>query len=240
MLHKLVIVPLIAISFLVLIQLANGVFRFLFPVLGLYFAAVMAYNYFFLKRNKFFSFWSWLRPLFFFLALAGIYLALPHNFARGLFLVFAVIAIYYVERALLVASEQALFLETLFSYFGLCLTVFAANTFLFPLNSLVLLVFAIFTFLIARSSLDYIPQNSQQKNFYSALIAFGVLEFVWALIFSPFHFTINTAIIFNVFYVLWIIVYYYLFHNLTFKKISFHIIFSSLIVVIAILSTPWK
>lgn len=237
--HKLVISLSLALAFLILVQTLDGIFRFLVPGLIIYLIAVMGYNYWYLKSKNFYTLWSWLRTLFFYLALIGIYFVIPNNFSNGLFLIFSVIAIFLVERNLLIASEQSLYLETLFSFFGISLAIFGLSNYLLPGNSSILILFTIVTFLISRSSLDYIPQTPQKKNFYSAIIALSVLETVWALIFSPLHFSINAIIIFNVFYVLWIIIYHYLFHNLSFKKISFHVIFSGMLILISLLSTPW-
>lgn len=237
--HKLLISLGFALIFLILVRTLGGVFRFLVPTLFLYLIGIMVYNYWYLKSKNLYTLWTWLRPLFFYLSLIGIYFVLPNNYSQGLFLIFSVIAIYLVERNILLASEQSLFLETLFSFFGLSLAIFGLSNYLLPANSIILVFFALMTFLVSRSSLDYIPQDPQKKNFYSAILALSVLEVVWALIFSPLHFSINAIIIFNIFYVLWIIIYHYLFHNLSFKKISFHVIFSGMLILISLLSTPW-
>lgn len=237
--HKNLISAVIALAFLVFMQTLNGVFRYLIPVAFLYSAIVLAYNYWYLKKNHFFSFWSWLRPLYLIAALVGLYFVLPPNFSRSFLVLFSVAALFFTERGIIVASEQGVFLETLFSYFGLSLGIFGLNNYLLPVNSSILIIFAITTFMVARSSFDYIPQPVDKKNFYAGLLGLSILEMVWALIFSPFHFTINAVIIFNIFYVLWIIIYYHLFQNLSVKKISFHVVFAGILIALSILSTPW-
>jgi hypothetical protein len=237
--HK-IVSSLIALGFLVLTQIFNKVFRFLLPVMLFYLAVVMAYNYWYLKKNNLYVFWSWVRPLFFLGAMLSIYFVVPTNLLRGVFLIFAVAFIYFLEVRVLIPSEQVLFFETLVSYFGLSMGIFGNNFYLLPKNFITLLLLGAVTYLISRSSFDYVPQSDQQKNFFSWFLAFCMLEISWALVFLPFHFTVLAVILFNIFYVLWIIIYYYLFHNLSVKKISFHMIFSTILILLTLIATPWK
>ncbi len=237
--HK-VVSSIIALLFLVLIQSFGGVFRFLLPVMALYVLGFLAYNYWYLKKNNVLNNWSLIRPVLFIFSMIGLFFVVPDGFLKGLFLIFSVIVIYFLEIGLLVVSEQVVFLETLVSYFALSMAIFAWNFYLLPKSTLTLLLLGAMTFLIARASFDYVPQSDQKKNFWAALITFCLLEVSWALVFLPFHFTALAVILFNVFYVLWIIIYYYLFHNLNRQKISFHVIFSAILIVLIILSTPWK
>jgi len=237
--HK-VISSIFALAFLVLIQSFSGVFRFLLPVMAGYAIVLMAYNRWYLKDHNFYSFWSWVRPLFFLASMIGLYFVIPNNLFRGLFLLFATGFIYFLESRLLIASEQVIFFETLVSYFGLSLAVFGGNFYLLPKNFITLLLLGLITFLITRASLDYVPQPDRQKNLFSWFIAFCMLETSWALVFLPFHFTALAVILFNIFYVLWIVCYYHLFHNLTAKKISFHVIFASVLIFLILIATPWR
>lgn len=237
--HKLVSAVL-ALLFLILVQSFNGVFRFLLGAMFLYTAALMAYNYWYLHQHNFYTFWSFLRPLFFLGSIIGIYFVLPAGFIRGFFVIVATILIFVFELGLLSATEQVIFLETLFSYFGLVLAAFAYTFFLLPKSWIMLLVFFFLTFLVARASFEYIPQPAQKKNFFSWLIALAVLELSWTLLFIPLHFSVLAIILFNVFYLLWIIVYYYMFHNLTSKKVGFHLVFSAFLIILALISTPWR
>ncbi len=239
MYHK-VISSIIALAFLVLIQSFSGVFRFLLLAMAGYLLVVMAYNYWYLKSHNFYFFWSWIRPFFFFASMIGLYFVIPNNLFRGLFLIFAVGFIYFLEARLLVASEQVIFFETLISYFGLSIAIFGSNFYLLPKNFVTLLLLGLITFMISRASFDYVPQQNRQKNLFSWFLAFCMLETSWALVFLPFHFTALAVILFNVFYVLWIIIYYHLFHNLNAKKISFHVIFSAILIFLILISTPWR
>ena len=237
--HKL-ISAIFAILLFVVIQTTSQTFRYFFSSMFLYMLVLLTYNYWYLNRHHLFSVWSWLKPLFLISGLVAVLLVLASGFLKGLYILCFIITVYFVELYLNLISEQVNFLLTLVSYFGICLGL-AALSFYAPDRSTISLVFlGILTFMIARSSFDYIPQSVSKKNFYAAILAFSVLEISWTLGFLPFHFSIYALLLFNIFYFLWIIIYNHLFSNLSFKKISFHLIFSTLIIVLAIISTPWK
>ncbi len=236
--HKL-ISSIIALAFLVLIQISSAAFRFMLPTMVLFLAAVLGYNRWYLKQQALFTFWSWLRLLFFYCALIGIYFIIQAGVLRGLFLLAALAMIYFVEAWLAVPSEQIVFWQTLLAYFGLCLGVFGFNFYLLPRSTLTLFLLALMTFFVARCSFDYIPRDKSKKNFFAGLIALAILELSWGLVFLPIHYSVLALMLFNIFYVLWIIVYHHLFHNLTLKKITFHLIFSSVLIIIALIATPW-
>ncbi len=230
----------IALAFLVLVQSFSDVYRFLLAAMVIYAAATLGYNYYYLKKNSFFTFWSWIRPALFFASLTAIYLVIPGVFIKGLFLIFSVAIIYLFELKIAVASEQLLFFETLIAYFGSCLGIFAVNFYLLPKTSLILLGIGLSTFFISRCSFEYISQTEQKRNFYSWFLALCAIELSWALLFLPFHFTALAIILFNIFYVLWIIIYYYLLNNLNSQKITFHMILASIIIFLTLVSTPWR
>lgn len=237
--HKFISV-VFAVAFFILVQSFNGIFRFLLPAMLVYGAALLAYNLWYMRSKQFYTLWSWLRPLFFLMALLAIYFVLPANFSRGLFLALCVAFIYLMQQALLIASEQVTYLQTLLSFFGFSLAAFALNYFLLPQSPVILVLLSIAAFVVSRSSLDYVPALDVKKNFFSGVLALCVLEASWALIFLPLHFTAIAIILFNIFYVLWLVIYYHLFNNLSPKKISFHVIFSSIIIALALTTTPWK
>lgn len=250
MLHK-VISAAIALLFLVLVRTTEFAFRIFLPVMLIYAIVAMAYNYWYMKKRGIFSFWRWPRFLFLLGSLLSIYFALPDHrladlhmdlpgFFKGVFMIVAVFAIYVFEFGLHVISEQRNFLVTLFSYFGTTLGIFALNFFFLPKSAITSVLLGLSTFLICRSSFEFIPQTDQKKSFFSWIIALAVMETSWAVNFLPFHYTVNAVIAFNTFYVLWIVIYYYFYNNLTLKKIYFHVIFSAFLVVAALLSTPWK
>ncbi|MBU6447940.1 hypothetical protein KGQ24_03830 [Patescibacteria group bacterium] len=237
--HKLVSI-IIALAFLVLIQSYSGIFRIVVPVMAIYIGAVGVYNSTYLKARKSFTPWSWLRMLIFLAALTGIYFVLPDGFWRGIFLIASVGLIYFSEDRLLAASEQLVFMQALVSFFGLSLVIFALNFYFLPKNTVTLLLILLSAFAVSRSSFDYIPVEAGKKNFYSLFIAFAVLELAWGLIFLPFYYSALAIIIFNIFYVLWIVIYHHLFNNLSRQKISYHIVFSFILIVLALVTTPWR
>ncbi len=229
-----------AILYAVFALVFSGVFRFYFAAMLLYLAAVMYYNFFYLRRRGLYTFWSWLRPLFFFASLAAIYFVLPSAGLRAVFLLLSALLIYFSEKSLHVISEQSVFLQTLFSYFGISLGIFALNFYFLPQTAVILLALLALTYLAGRSSFENVPQSPEKKNFYSALIAFGLTEIAWALMFLPLHFTVLAAIAFCAFYSLWMLSYYRLFNNLSGKKVSFYILFPAIIIAVIFISTPWR
>ncbi len=229
-----------ALALLILIQTTGGVFRFLCSALFIYAVALLSYNYVYLKKHGMFTSWSLVRILFFSASIVSLYFIVPEGFLRALFLIAAAGIFYVIELNLKVFSEQIVFLETLLAYFGLSLGIFAFSFYFLPNITSTLLALSVVTYFVSRASLDYIPQSSREKNFYSLLITLAQLEIGWGLLLLPLHFTALALVLFNCFYVLWIIVYHHLFKNLTSKKISFHITFSAIIILIIFLSTPWK
>lgn len=229
---------LAALSFLIIIQAAGGVFRYLFFLIALLTILLLAYNTWHLLRNKIFTIWNLVRMFFFIISLVSIYFIVPNDILKELFLLFSSLLFYFIELNIKVFSEQLIFLETLLSYFGFSLGIFALIFYFLTKSTFILLLICLGTYFISRSSLDYIPQSPQKKNFYALLISLAILEIGWSLLLLPFHFTALAVIMFNVFYVLWIIVYYHLFNNLSLKKVSFHVIFSSILIILTFLSTP--
>lgn len=229
-----------ALIFLVLVQSTKFAFRILIPAMVLYAAALMFYNYRYLKEQGYFTFWIWIKQLFFLGAVVCIYFILPAGFTQDSYLVLVTALLFVFEMGINFVSEQLNFLQTLLTYFGLSLGIFALNFYFLPKTALMLAAATVLTFFAARSSFEYVPAPVARKNYFSGLLALVVLELGWALSFLPFHFTALAVILFNAFYVTWIIIYYYLYNNLTPKKVYFHIVFSGLIVFLIILSTPWK
>jgi hypothetical protein len=238
--HKL-ISSILALLFLVLISSFRDVFRFLLAASVIYSAIFLAYNYWYLKSKSFYTFWSWLRPFFFLCTLLGLFLVVPSaTLSSGLYLIIATLFLFIVELYLINASEQKVFFETLFSYFGLALTIFAFNFYFVPSNSLTLVLLFFTSYLVTRASLDYVPVPNPTKNFYAWLLALIMLEVAWSLIYLPLTFVTLSVIIFNIFYGFWIVIYHQLYHNLSLKKIVFHLVFALFIIIIAFLSTPWR
>jgi hypothetical protein len=237
--HKL-ISSILALLFLVLISSFSSVFRFLLSAAIIYAAIFLAYNYWYLKTKNFFTFWSWLRPFLFLCALLGLFFIVPANLSAGFYLIGATLFLFFVEYYIINPSEQKIFFETLFSFFGLSLTIFAFNFYFVPSNSLTLILIFLISYLVTRASLDYVTVSNQSKNFYAWLLALIMLELSWALIYLPLTFATLSVIVLNIFYGFWIIVYHHLYHNLSLKKIVFHLIFALIIIILAFLSTPWR
>src|SRR5579864_7870895 len=116
-----------ALAFFILVQATSFAFRILLPAGLVFMALLLAYNYRYLKQKHFYTFWVWIRPVLFLAASMAIYFALPQGFARGAYLLLSAGLLYIFELGLSVVSEQLNFLQTLFTYFGLSIGVFASQ-----------------------------------------------------------------------------------------------------------------
>jgi hypothetical protein len=237
--HKLAAGAL-AVLFLVTVQLTSAVFRFLLPAVAVYAAVLTAYSYHYLKVHGVYTFWLLVRVPLFVAAMLSIYLLLPiATPLRSAYLIVAAGLLYMAEVWLPKVSEQVNFFGTLLTFFGLSLGLFAVNFYMPDNTFVVLLVLGLVTYAVCRTSFEHVLQPDRVKNTYAALIVLCVVEAAWALVLLPLHFTVLAVVVLNVFYVLWILAYYHLFHNLTGKKVSFHVGFALAIVCAALASTPW-
>lgn len=230
-----------AILFLIAVQMLDGVFRYLLIGVSAYALVLMAYNAWYLRSIGQYTFWAWIRPLLSLSAVMGIFFVVPEaGFLKGLFLIFATMFLYFSELTIAASAEQVMFINTLIAFFGLS-TGLLAQHFYFPSRSyLVLIALGVLSYCITRSSLDYIPQPENKKNFYSLILALCIIEVAWTLSFLPFHFTALAIFLFNAFYVLWILTYYHLFNNLSKKKVAFHVVFACALILMTIITTPWE
>jgi hypothetical protein len=196
------------------------------------------YNITYLWRNPFF-YWSVLR--FALLQISIFLLALVSPSALKVIILLACsLLAYFAQLTITAVSEQMLFLETLFTFFGFSMAIYAASFYFAPKSTEVLLAVFLSTALICRSSFDFIPRPSWEKSLYSILIGLCVAEIGWSLLLLPFHFTALGIIAFNAFYVIWILTYYHLYNNISSKKIGFHLLFSAVLIIAVLVVTPWK
>ncbi len=230
-----------AVLFLITVQLTSAVFRFLLPAVLVYVAALTMYSYRYLLQQKVYTPWLLVRVPLFVAALVCVYLLLPiASPVRSLYLILAAALLYLGEATLAKVSEQANFFATLLTFFGLSIGLFAAN-FYMPNNTfLVLLLLGLATFAVCRTSFEHVLQPGSVKSTYASLLVVCVVELAWCLVLLPLHFTVLAIVMLNVFYVLWILAYYHLFHNLTSKKVTFHVGFAVAVTFIALVSTPWR
>ncbi len=240
--HKLVCLC-IGLAFLIILQkfaTPEPVFRFLLPAFLLYAAAVNFYNRRYLKEIQKYNFWTALRPLLLLAAGFGLFLVIPSEFFRGLFLISCVAVIAVFEMLLGNQAENILLNETLFIAFGIFFALFAGYYYSPAYGPWYLAGIFFGSGLLARSFYEFIPQSNKVKLAGSVAIGLFCAELFWSLNFLHFHFSVLAVFLFNFFYFCLILNYYFLFHILNFKKIQFHFLLMAATSVIALAATPWR
>src|SRR6185369_7130555 len=125
--HKLICLC-IGLAFLIILQkfaTPEPIFRFLLPAFLLYAAAVNFYNLIYLKSIEKYNFWTALRPMLLLASGFGLFLVVPSEFLRGVFLISSVVVIAFFEMLLGKQAENILLNETLFIAFGMFFALFA-------------------------------------------------------------------------------------------------------------------
>jgi hypothetical protein len=229
--------------FLIVLQIfatPEPVFRFLVPAFLLYVAVVTAYNRWYLLQAQKYNFWIALRPMLLLFSGFGLFLIIPSQFLRGLFLIISVAVITFFEIILGNFAENILLNETLLIAFGLFFSFAAFYQYTPGYGFLYLAGVFAGSSLLARSFYEFTPQPASGKLAGSLILGLFCGEFFWALNFLPLHFSALAIILFNLFYFCLILNYYYLFHILNFKKIQFHLFLIAGCSLAVLIATPWK
>jgi hypothetical protein len=200
--------------------------------------AAAAYNLFYLNREKGY-YWSAIRFGMLQISIALLSVILPQGI-RFIPLAACALLLYFSQFLIAVVSEQLLFIETLVIFFGFAMGLYAISFYFAPPSTMIIAGLFISSALAARCGFDPIPRSAREKLFYSLLIGLCVSEIGWGLLLLPLHFTALAVIAFNVFYVLWMLSYFHFHFNITMKKIAFHLSFSAVLVILAIVTTPLK
>lgn len=200
--------------------------------------AASIYNSFHVKVQHGY-YWSAIRFALLQTSIALLALALPAGF-RFIPLALSAVLLYFSQLLISVASEQLLFIETLMSFFGFSLGLFAISFYFAPPSTVILGLIFLFATIAARCGFDPIPRSGREKAFYAFLIGLSVTEITWALLLLPLHFSALGIIDFNAFYVLWMLSYFYFHHNISGKKIIFHVSFAMVLIIITLIATPFK
>ncbi|HVY68197.1 MAG TPA: hypothetical protein VHA30_04870 [Patescibacteria group bacterium] len=239
--HKLTAFCL-GLVFLVVVQkfaTPAPVFRFLLPAFLAFAAAATLYNRWYLKQIGKYNFWLALRPVLLLCAAFGIFLFLPSEFSRNIFLLLTAGVIAFFEIILGNLAENLLLNETLIVAFGLFESLAAVAQYIPNFGSLCLAGVFAASGLLARSFYEFLPQPETTKTLGALLIGLFCAEFFWALNFLPWHFSVLGLLLFNFFYLLLILNYYYLFHTLSFKKLQFHLGLMAACTLLVLAATPW-
>lgn len=239
--HKLISF-IFALVFLIVLQkfaFPEPVFRFLLPAFLLYAGAITIYNRWYLKRIQKYNFWILIRPILLLAAGFGLFLTIPSQFFRGIFLITAVGMITFFQIILGNFAENILLNETLIIAFGLFFYFFGAYYYAPAYQTLYLLGVFLGSSLLVRSFYEFIAQPEKTKVVGAVTIGLFCVELYWVLNFLQFHFSVLTLLLFNFFYFCLILNYYYLFHTLNLKKIQFHLFLMLACVVLVFAATPW-
>ncbi len=240
--HKLISLCIGLLFIIVVQKFADPapVFRFLLPAFLVYAGVVTYYNRWYLKQTGQYNLWAILRPFFLLCAAFGMFLVIPSDGLRGLFLIFSVLIITACEIILGKQAENLLLNQTLLTAFGVFMTLFAANHYL-PTYGPVFLVSVFFaSALLTRSFYESIPQSNRVKMVGAIIIGLFCAQIFWVFNFLPFHFSALSLFLFNFFYFCLILNYYHLFHILNLKKIQFHLVLIAATSLAVLLVTPWK
>lgn len=240
--HKLISFCVGLLFLLVVQKFASPVpvFRFLLPAFLVYLALAVFYNRWYLNKIQKYNFWALLLPELLMAAAFGIFLVIPSQNLRGLFLTTAVFIITISEIILGNMAENLMLNQTLIGAFGLFFAFFGA--YYYTPNFEPMYLFGVFlgASLFARIFYESIPETAKTKLVGAMTMGLFCAELFWVLNFLHFHFSVLSLILFNIFYFCLILNYYHLFHNLNFKKIQFHLLLIAFCSLLVVLATPWN
>ena len=192
-----------------------------------------------MQKQKY-NIWILVRPGLLLAAGFGIFLVIPSETLRGLFLLLSVFVITFFEIVLGNFAENILLNETLFIAFGLFFGLSALYQYAPVYGTLCVAAVFIFSFLLSRSFYEFVPKNDAAKIIGSLALSLFCSELFWALNFLPLHFSVLSLILFNFFYFSLILNYYHLFHILNLKKLQFHLFLIVVCSALVVAATPWK
>lgn len=216
------------------------VFRFLAPAFLIYAAAVFWYGKQYLKSLEKYNIWIQARSMLLLASAFGLFLVIPSDGLRGLFLILAVITIAAFQIFLGDTAENLLLYETLIIAFGLFFSLAAFMQYIPGFGPwYVMAVFAA-VFLLSRSFYELVPRQEKTKLIGSVAMGLFSSQMFWALSFLPLHFSALALLLFNFFYFCLTLNYYHLFHVLNFKKMQFHLFLIIACSVVVVLATPWS
>lgn len=240
--HKFIAVAF-ALAFLILLQqfpVERPVFRILVGVVGVFLAAVTAYNFWYLKAVQKYSFWRLLAPTVFYITAFGVYGIIPWYFVKGVFLIITVVLGSLFEIFLGKFSENVVLNESLLTSFGVFMVVSAYNFYFPAFHNIYLLAVLAASFIITRSYFDFIPSTDRYKSVMSLVIGLFMVELFWALSFLPFHYSALGLLLFNAYYFCIVLTFYAVFNTLNIKKLKFHAWLLTVCTMLVLIATPWR
>ncbi|MCC7356548.1 MAG: hypothetical protein IT410_02960 [Candidatus Doudnabacteria bacterium] len=238
--HKIisaVISIVLAVALQVLI-LPDPVFRVLIPTVAVFIIGIGAYTAFYMRGLGKVQWWVVLRTVLVFAAWIGLFFIIPNNTLRTAFLIIGLPVLYYFEVTVGNAGEQLLFNELVISAFGLFMLLGALAQYFARIGSWYVVIAFIITVLLCRATYEITPHGLRSKWLGSVIIGLCMSELFWALSFLPLHYSVLGFILFVIFYAIWSLYYYYLFNQITTRKIQFQLGLSALFIALVLLTTP--
>lgn len=239
----LIISAIIAIAYLVIVQLFSSPvprLHLLLPAYGVYILAVGGYNRWYLAKRDQWVLWVWLRLPFFLVAWLGVLFLIPAGLGRGMFLLISLPIIFFFESLVGNTGQQLGWNEFLLTCAALLLTLFGASYYFLLPGVLYLFIVFLTVSILVRSSLELVPHPPLVRWVASLSIGLFATELFWVVSFLPLHYTALAIFTFNVLYVLWIIYYHYLYRTLTSKQVQFHLVLAIVLALVMLISTPWS
>jgi hypothetical protein len=183
---------------------------------------------------------SWphlLLPIFYLVGIGSVFVVLPTQTLRILFLIPASLVFYFLETQL---GHESHFLQNLylFSVFAVFIGLNAVQ-FYFRINTLFmsLLVFLFSYMLIVQGFAGF---SLPVKKYFSVLIALICAEVAWGLSLWPTFYVVNAIIIFSVFYLLWIFSFSAFFGKLSRNKIYWQLSLVFIALAVVLVSANFK
>lgn len=178
-----------------------------------------------------------LLPILFLAAAGSTYAMLNYEAIRIWFLVAGCLAFYFLEIKL---GQESHFLQGLFllSAFGLFVTLFAAD-FYFRINQIWMFAAGYFVawLLITQGLAGF---ELPAKKYFVQLIALIVAQTALGLSLWPTHFAASGAVLFLIFYLLWIFAVSAFFGKLSRTKIYWQLGLAAIALLAILATTPWR
>lgn len=238
-----IISVIIGLLFLVVLQkfaTPLPIFRFLLPAFLLLLAVVWLYNRWYLKSLQKYNPWVLVRPALILASGFGVFLVIPDESIRGVFLLFSVAIIAATEYFLGNFAENVLINETLVIAFAVFFSFFGFYFYAPTYQPLYVLGVFLASGLLTRSFYEFIPRPDKTKAVSAIALGLFSSELFWSSNFLHFHYSVLAIFLFNIFYFCLIVNYYHFFKILNSKKVQFHLALIALCSLVVLAVTPWK
>ncbi len=240
--HKLIslIISILFAAALQFLAWPEPIFRILIPVVTIFIIGSGVYTALYMRQTGQLQWWVVLRTILVFAAWTGLFFIIPNTLLRTIFLVAGLPILYYFQVTVGKTGEQLLFNELVISAFGLFMLLGALAQYFARIGSWYVVIAFVMSVLLCRATYELTPHGLRSKWLGSVVIGLCMAELFWALSFLPLHYSVLGFILFVIFYSLWALYYYYLFNQITVRKIQFHLGLSVVFIILVLLTTPWS